>query len=314
MIEERKLKVLDANILYLLGAILFFTVGYYVQTRDLKWGLLITQYILVLLPPVLYLLAKKINIKKALKLNKISVKHGFLAACITLLMYPTAVFANSLFMAVMSLLGNLNIPELPAASDLKEFAVLIFVISISAGICEEVFFRGFMLSGYENLGSGKAIIISAVLFGFFHFNLYNLFGPIVLGLVFGYLVMLTNSIYAGIIGHIINNGFALSLSFLLSKAAERLEEINPSQMEMSTSFQLFISVVFFGILAFITGFCAYYLINIIKKDMERMKEETIEEEELEKTTNRWEYMPLLLVVPLFLLIAIMQIKEIITLG
>ncbi|SCY96740.1 type II CAAX endopeptidase family protein [Alkaliphilus peptidifermentans] len=334
MKNTRSLSVLDANILYVIGAFLFVIVGAYVQQRDLIVGLLITEYILVLLPPFIYLLIRKINIKNTMRLNKISLKHGFLVVLITLLMYPAAVFANALGMFLLSLFGNLNIPQLPTAENVREYAVLMFIVSISAGICEEVFFRGFILPGYEPLGKKKAVVLSAILFGVFHFNLYNLFGPIVLGLVFGYLVILTDSLYAGIIGHIANNGFAVTLGFalqFLSKMIEELQDLGMNEAatevpEVSTTVALLISMALFGVIALITGFIAYQLIKVIKKDM-AIKEKTglednysivedhdLECEELQPKTKFYEFIPLLLILPIVLYVIHVQISEIIRLG
>ncbi|AKL94484.1 abortive infection protein [Clostridium aceticum] len=323
MLEEKRLRLVDANILYLIGAILFFTLGFYFQSLSLKWGLIITQYLLILLPPIIYLKMKKIPIKKTMRFNKISIKHSILVVFITLFMYPAAVFANALFMALMSMLGNLNIPELPTATNPTEYIVLMFIISVSAGICEEVFFRGFILPGYENLGTKKAIIISSILFGIFHFNLYNLLGPIVLGLVFSYLIILTNSIYAGMIGHIVNNGFAVTLGYVLNKFAGFLEESQEAAPEISTTLALLINVLVFGMIAIITSYLAFRLIKIIKKDREKQKN-LLERNNLQEEDEKYEktihsvslgdFIPLLLVLPLFLLIAIIQIREIIGLG
>ncbi|WP_090553477.1 type II CAAX endopeptidase family protein [Natronincola ferrireducens] len=323
MEQGRKLKVVDANILYLIGAILFFTIGFYFQHLNLNLGLIITQYVLILLPPIVYLTINKIPIKRTMRFNKIRPKHSFLVICITLLMYPTAVLVNAIFMAVLSFLGNLNIPEIPTATNATEYILLIFIISISAGICEEVFFRGFILPGYEQLGKRKAIVFSSILFGIFHFNVYNLFGPIVLGLVFSYLVILTNSIYAGIIGHIINNGFAVTLGYILNRLSHFVEENQEAAAEVSTTTALLMSIVFFGIIAIISGMIALKLAGIIKKDMDEQKKSTEEnnflqdeekyEEEILSVSLR-DYIPLLLVVPLFFLVAFIQVKEIIGLG
>ncbi|SNT08438.1 hypothetical protein SAMN05446037_103825 [Anaerovirgula multivorans] len=324
MLDEKRLKVVDANILYLIGAILFFTVGFYFQNLSLELGLVITQYLLILLPPIIYLQMKKISIKKTMRFNKISTKHGLLVVCITLLMYPTAVFANAVLMALLSLLGNLNIPELPTATNTSEYILLLLIISISAGICEEVFFRGFILPGYEGLGVKKAMIISSILFGVFHFNIYNLFGPIVLGLVFSYLVILTDSLYAGIIGHMVNNGFAVTLGFLLNTLSRFLEGNQEAAADISTTAALAMTVIFFGIIATITAFIALKLANIIKKDMDQQKklsrqnnfdQDRLEYEiEIQDPVFLKDYLPLLLVLPLYLLVVLLQVKEIIYLG
>ena len=326
MQKRKRLKVIDANILYLIAAILFFTIGFYFQTLSLKLGLIITQYLLILLPPILYLIIKKIPIKTTMRFKRISIKHGILVMCITLLMYPLAVCANTLFMILMSLLGNLNIPELPTATNTSEYIILMLIISISAGICEEVFFRGFILSGYENLGRKNAIIFSSILFGIFHFNLYNLLGPIVLGLVFSYLVILTDSIYAGIIGHITNNGFAVTLGYIINRISDSVLETQEvvESMEVSTTIALLVNLaVFIGISIF-TISIALRLIKIIKRDMKNQKnimyknnfhEEGTEYEKIPRNKVSFlDFLPLLFVLPLFLWIGIIQIKEIIYLG
>lgn len=316
MTDQKRLKVLDANILYFISAILFWTVGAYFQARNLQSGLIITQYIIILLPPIIYIMVKKLSIKKILKLNKISFKHGFLVACITILVYPVAVFANALLMTFMSFLGNLNIPQLPMATNRGEYLALMFIISISAGICEEIFFRGFILSGYERMGKKKAIIFSAVLFGFFHFNIYNLMGPIVLGLVFGYLVLETGSIFAGMIGHIVNNGFAVTLGFILNLAGDFLPDMdaaNEIAMEIPTSIAMLTSTMLFGIISVITLLIAYQLVKIIKKDQEGINLKVYDEY---KGTNvkKFEFIPLIFTGILFIIVAIIQIKEVISLG
>lgn len=318
LLNKRMLKVIDANMLYLIGAILFWTVGYYFQGKNLLSGLIITQYIIILLPPIIYIKLKKINIKKTLRLNKISLKHGILVGLITILTYPVALFANLLLMTLMSFVGNLNIPQLPTATSGSEYVMLMFIISISAGICEEVFFRGFILSGYERMGKRKAIILSAILFGIFHFNLYNLMGPIVLGLVFSYLVIETNSIFAGMIGHIVNNGFAVTLGFLLNILMQSIPDFGAANEAVSavpTSVAMLSNTILFGIISVVSLLIAYKLINIIKRDMKNLNQKKdIKIYDKDIKVKRFEFLPLILPGILFVIVSIIQIKEIISLG
>ncbi len=316
MLDEKKLRVVDANILYLIGALLFWTVGAYAQEKNLMWGLIITQYVIILMPPIIYIKVKKLSIRESLKLNKISFKHCIIVALITILTYPIAVFGNALLMTIMSLMGNLNIPALPTATNSGEYMILMLVISLSAGICEEVFFRGFVLSGYERLGKKKAVVISAILFGIFHFNLYNLAGPIVLGLIFGYLVIETNSIYAGMIGHIVNNGFAVTLGFLVNLATELLPDIETAgeaATEISTTVAMASTTILFGIISAITLFIIFKLVKVIKRDMSVLDSKThYHNDEVE--VKKVEFLPLIIPVCLFIFIAVLQLKEIISLG
>ena len=316
MTEQKRLRVLDANILYLIGAILFWTMGVHFQSKDLQTGLIITQYIIILLPPIIYIMAKRLSVRKILKLNKISFKHVFLIICITILVYPAAIFGNALLITIISFLGNLNIPQLPMATNRSEYLVLIFIISISAGICEEIFFRGFILSGYERMGKKKAIIFSAILFGFFHFNIYNLLGPIILGLVFGYLVLETGSIFAGMVGHIVNNGFAVTLGYILNLAADFIPDTDAAgemTVDMSVSLAMLASTILFGIIAIITLSIAYQLMKIIKRDKEEPDLE-IYSEDGGTDVKKSEFIPLIFTGILFIIVTIIQIREIISLG
>lgn len=275
-----RFNILEVNIFYLAVAILLLTFGAYFQGLNIKTGLLITEYILVLLPILAFLKFKNMNIKKVLRLNKLRIKHGFVVIAITLFTYPVALFFNLIMITIISMFDSIKPLPIPTANNFEEYIGLFFIIAISAGICEEIFFRGLLLSAYESKFKDKAVIISAVLFGLFHFNLQNLLGPIVLGLIFGYLVYLTDSIYAGIIGHITNNGLAVTLAYIMNVLNQKLhlqEGINSEQV-MSNTFQLFAATLLVGFIAIVTGLFVYLLIKVIKNDIaKKYKKEFAEE-------------------------------------
>ncbi len=269
---EKKISILEVNILFLIMAILLLTLGTFVQSINVKSGLIITEYFLVLLPVIIFIKIKGLNMKETLRLNKIKPKYGIITIGITLLSYPIALFFNLLVMTLISILGKIEVPSIPTAYNFKEYIGLFFIVAISAGICEEVLFRGLLLKVYERKYDKIAIIISAVLFGIFHFNLQNLMGPIILGLIFGYLVYLTNSIYVGIIGHIVNNGFAVTLAYGINKLTEIANKTgyNSSQSEVApTTYQLFATTIFIGAMALIAGLFIHYILKYIKRDIEK---------------------------------------------
>ncbi|MDR5659564.1 type II CAAX endopeptidase family protein [Serpentinicella sp. ANB-PHB4] len=305
---EKKLKVLDGNILYVISALIFLFIGMFLHFEDERIGLIMIQVFVVLIPPIIYLKLKGLSVKKIMRFNKLRGKHSFLIVCITILMYPAAMLGNMLLLIILSLFGELHPPQIPTAENVGEYVILMLIVSITAGICEEVFFRGFMLRAYESIGKRKAIIFTAVLFGMFHFNLYNLFGPIVLGLVFGYLVYLTNSIYAGIIGHIVNNGFAMTLAFAINVFSSNTQGDIVAEPEISVTLSLIVTFIFFSIIASFTGYLAYQLIKTIKKDLAH--ELNKEFEVVEKKTRFWEFTPLLIVIFIFAFVSSFQIRQI----
>ena len=85
-------------------------------------------------------------------------------------------------------------------------------------VAEELFFRGLVLSGLQRLGSFRAVVISALLFGIFHvatgsmLMVERLLPSTFLGLLLGWIAVRTGSLWPGVIVHALHNGFMLSLS------------------------------------------------------------------------------------------------------
>ena len=97
-------------------------------------------------------------------------------------------------------------------------AVMIGVFALVPAVCEEVAFRGFILSGLERGHRARsAILLSALMFGFLHVLLslfQQLFNATLLGIVLGLLAVRSKSILPGIIFHFLNNAIAVSQGYL----------------------------------------------------------------------------------------------------
>jgi CAAX protease family protein len=90
------------------------------------------------------------------------------------------------------------------------------VVSISAGVCEEVLYRGWLLSLFAaTLGSvWLGLLISSIVFGFAHAYQGRpaILGTGVIGAVFGFLFIFSGSLIPGQVLHAamdLNNGLAL---------------------------------------------------------------------------------------------------------
>lgn len=81
-----------------------------------------------------------------------------------------------------------------------------FVLVIVAPITEELLFRGLILRGFlSRYSSRKALVLSAVLFGVFHLNPWQLFPATVAGLVLGWWFIQTRSLVPCVLGHAVHN-------------------------------------------------------------------------------------------------------------
>ena len=88
------------------------------------------------------------------------------------------------------------------------------VFALVPAVCEELAFRGFILSGLEHQHRTRsAILLSALMFGFLHVLLslfQQLFNATLLGIVLGLLAVRSRSILPGILFHFLNNALAVS--------------------------------------------------------------------------------------------------------
>lgn len=83
--------------------------------------------------------------------------------------------------------------------------ILFLTVVIFPPFCEELLFRGVMLSEIKKYHNGIAMIITSLAFAFLHATSYNFIAPFVAGLFYAWLVLKYRSIYLAILAHFIYN-------------------------------------------------------------------------------------------------------------
>jgi sodium transport system permease protein len=97
------------------------------------------------------------------------------------------------------------------------------VIALAPAICEELAFRGFILSGLRRTGhQWGAILLTSTLFGLAHGILQQSIGAAVIGVVIGYLAVKSGSLWPGVVYHAVHNGLSVSIGRLDPSAVESL--------------------------------------------------------------------------------------------
>lgn len=81
--------------------------------------------------------------------------------------------------------------------------VLIYILS--AGIYEEIFFRGFLLNGLRPLGQRKAVVLSSIAFGLYHFNPVRGIITFAISMIWGKIVYVLKNTKYSILLHIAYN-------------------------------------------------------------------------------------------------------------
>ena len=101
--------------------------------------------------------------------------------------------------------------------------ITIPIVAILGPIVEELLFRKLMIDRFSVYGDRIAIIVSAVAFGLFHGNFYQLFYAAFLGLILGYMYTKTRNILYPVLLHISINLLSTLASWLVLPHAEKAE-------------------------------------------------------------------------------------------
>lgn len=99
---------------------------------------------------------------------------------------------------------------------------VIAVVALVPAICEELAFRGFILSGMRHMGSKwGAIVISSVFFGLTHGLLQQSLAATAVGVAIGYVAVQTGSLFPGIVFHFTYNSLTLLSGRITPDLVER---------------------------------------------------------------------------------------------
>ena len=95
----------------------------------------------------------------------------------------------------------------------------LFMVAFLAAIGEELLFRGILLKILNNWfrNTHLAIWVSAILFSMLHLEFFGFLPRLVLGALFGYLLVWSGSLWLPIMAHFVNNAAAVMVYFFYNK-------------------------------------------------------------------------------------------------
>lgn len=284
-IEDRKKErfkkpsVMQAGALFSFVVIIFLYLGTRVQRWNTNYGVLITEFVLILIPPLAFLLVFKFDVKKVLRLNNPGIANLCLVTGIMIFSLPVIGVLNLLnYWIIKEIFGKYEIFQAPISTQSWGLLAGIFVIGVSAGICEEVLFRGVIQRGFEKFGAIKSIFITAFLFGLMHMDFQRFLGTFVLGALLGYLTYKSNSLFCSIFAHFANNSIAVCLTYASLKANEFLKESGIKGVEnvqsgdvfatfaQMTQIEIISTIIIYTIIFGFSAAWLYFLIRFFVKN------------------------------------------------
>ena len=153
---------------------------------------------------------------------------------------------------VFSLFGLSNNGGSPISDDSRPSVLLYYLtVALLPALAEEFAFRGVIMGTLRPYSEPLALLVSSAAFALMHGNFVQIPFTFCCGLVFGFLVLRTNSLLPAIIVHFLNNGLSVTYDVLTS-----YEIITPT-----------VGMLFYGLIFFITGVLALiFLFKLIKKE------------------------------------------------
>lgn len=108
-------------------------------------------------------------------------------------------------------------------------ALSIFIIAFLPAVCEETLHRGILLACFKSVRStALLVLISGLLFGIFHLDIYRLLPTAMLGCALAYIRIKTDSLLLNMIMHFLTN--LLSVISIFMPAAESTVEYTSSML------------------------------------------------------------------------------------
>jgi sodium transport system permease protein len=202
-----------ALFIFTLCLILLFYVGTYAQSELAIWGILVTQWGLFLFPALFVLWYVRIDLRIALSLRM--PKAGVWAAALVMaagwivLSLQLSVWQQKIFPMPEDLAAAM---ERLIGFGSQPLWFLLLVLALSPAICEEVVFRGAVLSGLrKHLPWWALLLCVGIAFGVAHISIHRMMLTALSGIVLTYIVWRSGSIFPGMLTHFLINATGVLL-------------------------------------------------------------------------------------------------------
>lgn len=186
--------------------------------------------------PVFYAAIGRVPKSESREVNSISVIQfiGIFFVC-TGSMYLANFIGILLSIPFIFLRGGELINPVADAVLGSNFIITFIYGSFVAPFVEEIIFRKLLLDRLRRFGDLAAILLSGIAFGLFHMNLLQFLYASVLGFIFAYVTLKTNTIRYSIILHVLINMIGTVMAPLLLKSGDNFIYILPMILWIMTS-------------------------------------------------------------------------------
>ncbi len=180
-------------------------------------GMILTvQLVAVLFPALLMTVLFTRDVRKTLLLRWPRVSMIVAAVALAVFLHPVVVALAQVVYTLYPLSPQMQQAAQALMDALPSWPQRVVFLALVPAVCEEVAFRGFVLSGLRRMGHRRvAIVLAAALFGLTHSLVQQAVVATVLGVVLGYLAVRARSLLVPVVFHLVHNALAASGPWLV---------------------------------------------------------------------------------------------------
>lgn len=171
---------------------------------------LVTQGVVILLPTLLLTFTLARSPVQTLLLTRPDWRHLCVAALLAAALHPVVSWMQHGVMKLYPVNDELAEQLNKLLAQPSNPWLLLLVIAVAPALCEELAFRGFVLSGLRHMGrKWRAIVLSSLAFGMSHALFQQSLIASLVGCVLGFIAVQAGSIWPGMLYHLLHNGLAV---------------------------------------------------------------------------------------------------------
>ena len=214
-------KVGFAAISFVVGMLLLFFAGGYLQSNFGMIGLVLTE-LMILAIALLSAVSSGLNLKETFRV-RVSSGREWLAS---FLIYLSVFFGAATATYILTVLT----PSIAETSSIISgfvlsggFVLALIGVSILPGICEEAWHRGYLLTSLGSIKSvASRVLIMGLAFGLFHMDTTRFLQTMILGFGLSFMRIKTDNLLIPVTFHCANNLFSVAVTFLLALSSQSI--------------------------------------------------------------------------------------------
>jgi sodium transport system permease protein len=174
-------------------------------------GLLVQQFALIAAPALLMGVILTTSVRKTFRLHWPDAKMCLVGVLLPFVLHPLSFeLSASLHWFFPQLPDDMRVRLARLMDPRQPLWAMMCVLAVAPAVCEELAFRGFILSGFSNSRrKWLAIVLSSLTFGIFHMVPQQVFNAFLVGMVIALIAVRGNSIWPCMLFHYVWNALML---------------------------------------------------------------------------------------------------------